>query len=1473
MKSVPRRYRIMIAFFSLLAIFFVHSQCYTKSAFGYPGTDTVQAQEFDSYEILEEVTKPANVKPFSLLRNLYPDKYPKILDHQYGYPGHYPSEQERCQQEATAMKEDFCRNSPDLTQDDLYAHPVGIQNLIGDKDAIDKAPRYKVRYIFNPRYASQHTTALYVPPGELITIELPEGHANAVKLSVNTHAEDVKVSASQVIDRYPSLRCTTDLKPTTGRITKFGWPLGGNLIFTFNIDKFQNNFEMNISGVVLAPHFVYGVTSDEEWEEQIRQYPGAYAFLDTGAIHVQLSSSLVRNTVQLNDAMAFLRGMSVITYSAGEIANNDRRSDGRVKNPNYWYVDSYVSLGEAYATIGGNNIHAPNHWASSIVSHQSQRKGCWGMIHEYGHHFQDWGFDKSDEVTNNIYAIIIYSLYTPISSTRKPKGDGTMTATTSDSWSFVTHQNGILTYSEKGDKLLLTLFANLMYAFGQEKTLEIIHASRYNTYYTYKDNDPSSYTRPARYFFTACKVLQRNLIPYFTSYADKIPRAKIEDTSIYKPEAIEELKKQNYKEFHPVALVYQCGYLIDGVETETARPYQVPAGHTTRLYFIRDMLTRAKYGMHDFEFVKYYGGENATFTEVEEGTYDYTPKDKLLNKFYVVYRDKENKEETICVVKIQPVVQYGETLEYHKVSFTANDLSKTFSTIQGKEPSSTYATEGIVINNIKETSKLPWLCINKGKFVPPQSGTYVFYMKHDEEAAFYISENELSGNPTDDEQYKVLSLNQWHTNYDKNCPSSDVPLEKGKEYYYQFVMQNQNGDGGGSVGYRIKDSTGKFLTDNVNEISKDMLILNGYSSKDIIDFVPNIPTFKWNFGYKGTNGVVPLPDNFTFSKYPKLLNGENINKSVNGGKCDQCRTRAVTEIPFPQEFEIDFNGTISFNEIVLGTNQGNFKMNSTIELRCDNSQIYFGHYYSMDDQIKFDQSYTCSKLQWITYNNTEKWLNGNAGGTSIRKIEFKQSALCDHIIPITHSKINIKDLYVQRAGIYYNGKGYIAKDKGEISFKFTKTSNIGIIGDLYEFGGNAKVYLDDQEIGKFDTSKLSEAQKQSRVNGKYTRLYMTVLFVKNRIDKEKEHVLKITDFKGEVGIAGFIADDEVELLGEGTVVPPEPEPETTETTTETSEKESETTQTETTSEEAATSSDVSSEETQTTSQEETDVTSESTHEESSQTTTESEEETSTTSDITTSEETTITSEVETSTSSEVSSEETQTTSEEMTVVTSSDISSEVSSEETQTTSEEMTVVTSSDISSEVSSEETQTTSEEMTVVTSSDISSEVSSEETQITTEEATGTSSEEAKITSDISSDITSDTSSEVSSEETQITSEEVTIITSTEISSEETKITSEEAADTSSEAKITSDVSHTDTAVASDTTSEVDTPSEDTTHDFDNSNSDSNGENSNSLGSGAIAGIAIGVVAGVAAIVVVSIIVVKKKMSKASMTSIPDV
>ena len=60
------------------------------------------------------------------------------------------------------------------TQEDAYYHPAGIDQYKGDHELINQSERYFARVYLNPKRGAYHWTGLYAPPGELITVTIPE---------------------------------------------------------------------------------------------------------------------------------------------------------------------------------------------------------------------------------------------------------------------------------------------------------------------------------------------------------------------------------------------------------------------------------------------------------------------------------------------------------------------------------------------------------------------------------------------------------------------------------------------------------------------------------------------------------------------------------------------------------------------------------------------------------------------------------------------------------------------------------------------------------------------------------------------------------------------------------------------------------------------------------------------------------------------------------------------------------------------------------------------------------------------------------------------------------------------------------------------------------------------------------------------------------------------------------------------------
>ncbi|EAY07377.1 Immuno-dominant variable surface antigen-like [Trichomonas vaginalis G3] len=268
---------------------------FTPSKFGYPGTDTVQAQETDSIIILNEVPKSMNLKPIRA-KNY---SNPPIEDDQYVWPSHpYTCPKSILDSETVGIRKDFCKWAESVSEDELYYHPAGSKQFLGDDAVINASKRYKARIFLNSRRGLYHPTGLYAPPGERITIEIPTKSVGKITFSINRH---VDTQASHDV-RLGGTRCEFSLQ---GTVTQFSWPYGGTVDFFVNADSLNAGVDINVTGVIRCPFFIYGVTTDEEWEEEIAQLPGPILSLDYGAGFVAAPSSLTKTAVQLNDAMAF----------------------------------------------------------------------------------------------------------------------------------------------------------------------------------------------------------------------------------------------------------------------------------------------------------------------------------------------------------------------------------------------------------------------------------------------------------------------------------------------------------------------------------------------------------------------------------------------------------------------------------------------------------------------------------------------------------------------------------------------------------------------------------------------------------------------------------------------------------------------------------------------------------------------------------------------------------------------------------------------------------------------------------------------------------------------------------------------------------------------------------------------------------------------------------------------------------------
>ena len=77
-----------------------------------------------------------------------------------------------------------------VADEDIYWHYAGAAQYNGKTEDIEKADRVKVKYILDTRYGYHHSSGLYIPPGELVTIQVPESVGGVIKFEYNKQVAD-----------------------------------------------------------------------------------------------------------------------------------------------------------------------------------------------------------------------------------------------------------------------------------------------------------------------------------------------------------------------------------------------------------------------------------------------------------------------------------------------------------------------------------------------------------------------------------------------------------------------------------------------------------------------------------------------------------------------------------------------------------------------------------------------------------------------------------------------------------------------------------------------------------------------------------------------------------------------------------------------------------------------------------------------------------------------------------------------------------------------------------------------------------------------------------------------------------------------------------------------------------------------------------------------------------------------------------
>ncbi|MBI5362500.1 MAG: hypothetical protein HZA53_04920 [Planctomycetes bacterium] len=241
-----------------------------------------------------------------------------------------------------------------------------------------------------------HATGLYAAPGERVVVELP---ADAIGLGLEAR---IGVHTDAIWDKpWPRMPEIARAWKLDAPKTTVASPFGGlvELVVPRAKKERVGKVIVWIQGAVLAPLFVLGETSNEEWKKTVRARPGPWAELATSKVVLAVPSSSIR---ALDDPQALMEWWDRILDAMADFGALPRER----ASPERYVPDVMISAGYMHS---GYPIMTFLDAVPDMTSLERMQKGPWGLLHELGHNHQEseWTFSGTGEVTNNVFVLYV----------------------------------------------------------------------------------------------------------------------------------------------------------------------------------------------------------------------------------------------------------------------------------------------------------------------------------------------------------------------------------------------------------------------------------------------------------------------------------------------------------------------------------------------------------------------------------------------------------------------------------------------------------------------------------------------------------------------------------------------------------------------------------------------------------------------------------------------------------------------------------------------------------------------------------------------------------------------------------------------------------------------------------------------------------------------------------------------------------
>ncbi len=298
-----------------------------------------------------------------------------------------------------------------------------------------------------------HSTGLYAAPGEVIEVTVPAETIDAgLRVRIGAHKD--RLWGKDKWRRCPEI--TTRVK-ISAETTRTVCAFGGLVYIDVPRNCEAGTVPVTIAGVIEAPLFVLGQTTDEQWLAMVADRPGPWAEIASDKVVLTVPTPVAR---ELTDPTALMQFWNRVMDADADLSGRLRERE----RPERYVADEQISAGYMHS---GYPIMTHLDAAPQMLNREDLLAGehAWGLFHEMGHNHQSryWTFGGTGEVTVNLFSL--YVLDTVCGMTPAEHGRMGPEACAKMMQDYLDHDRDFA-YWRRKPFLALVMYVQLQEAFG-----------------------------------------------------------------------------------------------------------------------------------------------------------------------------------------------------------------------------------------------------------------------------------------------------------------------------------------------------------------------------------------------------------------------------------------------------------------------------------------------------------------------------------------------------------------------------------------------------------------------------------------------------------------------------------------------------------------------------------------------------------------------------------------------------------------------------------------------------------------------------------------------------------------------------------------------------------------------------------------------------------------------------------------------